>query len=71
MKKKTINNTIENKIIRYSLLTGLSLILSFALIMYNHYKANEIEKYFPRVSEVSYYTAYDVDGQTILIPIKH
>lgn len=70
MKGKTINNTIENKIKRYSLLTGLGLVLFFALAMYNHYKSNKIEKSYPPVSEVSYYTSYEIDGETILIPVK-
>lgn len=67
---KTINNTTADKIKRYSLLTGFGLVLIFAIVMYNNYKANEIEKSYPPVSEVSYYTSYEIDGQIILIPTR-
>lgn len=70
MKNRTINNTHEDKIKRYSITTGIGLALVFALLMYNNYRANKIEKSYPPVSEVSYYTSYKIDGETILIPVK-
>ncbi|MBF0577704.1 hypothetical protein [Dysgonomonas sp. GY617] len=70
MKGKTINNTIEKKIKPYSLLSGFGLALFFALVMYDNYRYKKVEKSYPPTSEVSHYTSYKLDEETILIPTR-
>jgi|GEM_PF-6305842 len=70
MKSRTTNNTIEDKIVRYSLITLLVIMLVFILAMLNTHYDKKLRDSFPPVDEASAYRSIEIDGQTILIPIR-
>lgn len=70
MKPKTINNTTENKIFRWSILTGLGVCLIFILAMYDNYCSKKLHESLPSIEDASYCTIYNLDNETILIPVK-